>query len=492
MEIIKALSLLTTLLFATNAVAISYEQCTCQNNFKEKYFEKILADLQQGKISSSTICRTSSISQEQALPVNHESLSTMTGGGSLIFLENKNTVPLECLTQSARYMKKHIVKSNSLFQVCAHQGVAVGQKISEGYNSFCNGKQTIVETGAPCISENYAKGLWYIFHEVARCVDISAREVFPLLNRESGLLLNILSPTGTKCAGQLSKGAIIAINRHFNDIDDKNTIKRGHLDSLKFSELAKRCPHIVNLQAIKEDPQDEREDIFRPITVQDENGIEKFAQSKDACRTTENPYSCLLYSLSFLKKNELDIEAQLESWSKIYLGKKNDDQLIFHQDDTTLKEFQRKVHYFDSLKEFRGIKYRYVQIFKEPKKIAQLLTYWNYNGGGAVSSTLLRAYLDDLRGKIDRKENGKIRTQVAEGGIDTASFKQNFQKFVHEKYRWFGPTSTEGQKTKRRHEVSGYIDGIWESYQSRMKAIPEGIKKCACFSGAIQEEYHCE
>ena len=211
-----------------------------------------------------------------------------------------------------------------------------------------------------------------------------------------------------------------------------------------------------------------------------------------------NPFSCFVYSLIFLRKAELEIEADLSDIGSVYLGKTKDGVDMFHKDEFTLKNFQRVVNKKERLRAYRSIDFKKVSIFKEPVKIAQLVTFWSYNGGNSIYKILLPEFLENLRYQIDRndpndRDNQNLRKVVAAGGLDISYFQREFKRYISKNYRWFGKgNASETQKIRRIDEVSEYVDDIWKSYRDRLSIIPNSARRCACFSGAPDKELHCE
>lgn len=475
--------------------AVEYEKnCGCEQMHKERYFERLLKRIQSPTNYSPYKCAPQLTLMNDVKPIKDEDFDFIPGGLNGPYIVDESSVPIECIVQSAKRMKG--LTKNHRFQVCSYNDEYTGQRINNPVRAQCNGKIKSFKAGPSCITENYAKGMWYAFHESARCVGISAREVFPLFNRESGFLHNVFSPTGPRCAGQLSNAAIVDVNERFNDLGRSTYNISSNLETLKFSNIAKRCPKLIRPDTINE-LEEERgfnEDIFRPIDIYKGRSL----NSEGACRVTENPFSCFVYSLIFLRKAELEIEADLSDIGSVFLGKTKDGDDMFHKDEFTLKNFQRVVNKKERLREYRSIDFKKVSIFKEPVKIAQLVTFWSYNGGNSIYKILLPEFLENLRYQIDRndpndRDNQNLRKVVAAGGLDISYFQREFKRYISKNYRWFGKgNASETQKIRRIDEVSEYVDDIWKSYRDRLSIIPNSARRCACFSGAPDKELHCE
>lgn len=63
-------------------------------------------------------------------------------------------------------------------------------------------------TRPPCVTDAYVSLMTQAFNEVARCFDIPPQRWLPELSHESGLHLNVQSPTGCTGAGQLCSIAV--------------------------------------------------------------------------------------------------------------------------------------------------------------------------------------------------------------------------------------------------------------------------------------------
>jgi hypothetical protein len=81
---------------------------------------------------------------------------------------------------------------------------------------YCDAKVSMVEKRRPCVSTSYTAVLYNSFNGVMDCFGIPPKELFALINQESGFHINAMSPYSCSGLGQLSQGAVDTLNKPEN------------------------------------------------------------------------------------------------------------------------------------------------------------------------------------------------------------------------------------------------------------------------------------
>ena len=155
----------------------------------------------------------------------------------------------------------------------------------------------IVSPRRACLNKDYMYLTARAFNKTADCFGFNKLEkedIFRLFNHESSFLHNIKSPTGAKCYGQLTNGAITEINKQIYFSDTSSRLPYSHI----FNEVIDKCPGLQNAVLNPE--------IYKSEKQAGKKSIAKFraivSRSPTSCKITQNPYSCLFYAFYNIKK----------------------------------------------------------------------------------------------------------------------------------------------------------------------------------------------
>ena len=104
------------------------------------------------------------------------------------------------------------------------------------------GNTRLIYPRAPCLSEDYIQTLSTSFHNMSDCFNLSKRErndLFSIIHHESYFMPNSRSPTGAKCAGQLTTRALINLNMNI-------LLKTNPTYSI-YANAIERCPYLKDI-----------------------------------------------------------------------------------------------------------------------------------------------------------------------------------------------------------------------------------------------------
>ena len=169
----------------------------------------------------------------------------------------------------------------------------------------------------PCLSKDYIRMTAKAFNETANCFGFNSKEdkeqLFALMNHQSSFFLNKKAKDkAAGCYGQLGNIHIANINSY---IYDPSIHKEYHKI---YQDVVKKCPHIINKINLLSRCQELSKNIhaYRKCLLKEPHS--------DAlmCQTSQDPYSCLFYTLYNIKKYELNIKTELADHHDIQLEKK--------------------------------------------------------------------------------------------------------------------------------------------------------------------------
>ncbi|MBC6415361.1 MAG: hypothetical protein GDA46_03105 [Bdellovibrionales bacterium] len=322
-----------------------------------------------------------------------------------------------------------------------------------------------------CINNNYITALLQAFNDMSYCFQFNKekREVmFHLMNHESGAILNVMSPTGASCLGQITEDYVKTINKIIKDSNSKH--------HNIWQEVSSRCPEVENFK------------------IEDLNSMN--------CQSMLNPHKCLMYTFFGLRKSYKNIEERLNSepgFEPRHMGNrefKSSDSfpsqgdlakvkyenflsllpidrkemltvkgrnidgkkinwLIW--DDSEIYLWYRKIDWSDETLEIQK-----VPLFEREEDIKTMFVYWSHNGGHSLSRDFFILSVKDLKQELakicheDSKEfRCKMRNQVQEGqGLSSVLAHEFFREDIFKNYP--------GNKA-RKNEVANYVSKIIES-----------------------------
>ena len=302
-----------------------------------------------------------------------------------------------------------------------------------------------------CINEDYINTIYTAWKNIVECFNYSTKkqkEIFHLINQESGGILNVRSATGARCLGQVTIDYVKTINNIISSSNKTNPLKHSEI----YREVIQRCPQL-------------KEKVLKNI-----NFI--------TCQTSMDPYTCLFYTFYGLERNHRKMKENLQS-KLDYIGSKEFPQSIKSKyqlpirlnemlyitgttkngnsfnwvvwDDSELYELWKKI---DDSKELTIKK---VSLFKKQEDIEQMFNYWAHNGGQTLVNSSLIKRIERLKRNIaqsckaNSQENRCLaREQIKTGkGIDSSLALKIFTADLLATYP--------SKSRTRRKEVAQYV-----------------------------------
>ncbi|MDE0518836.1 MAG: hypothetical protein OXH36_04695 [Bdellovibrionales bacterium] len=160
-----------------------------------------------------------------------------------------------------------------------------------------------------CINEDYINTIYEAWTDVAECFNYSLerqKEIFHLINQESGGILNIKSKTGARCLGQVTIDYVKTINTLIRSADKKNPLQHSEI----YTEVAQRCPQMT------------------------EKALENI--NFITCQTSLDPHTCLFYTFYGLERNHRIMTNNLQS-KLDYMGNREFPESVAHKYQLPIK-----------------------------------------------------------------------------------------------------------------------------------------------------------
>ena len=367
---------------------------------------------------------------------------------------NTNSIPKECFLAMA-------VRGNQIFEI-------------PQYNYCDKEKQLKPNEGQKfCMNEDYITAIHQAFERISFCFGFDKKrkeDVFYLINHESAGILNVRSERGARCLGQITEGYVKDINRI---IDTQNPI---YADI--WTSALKKCSDLDSFLI-----------DMKYIT----------------CQSTQNPYTCLLYTFFGLEKSHKNLKERLNS-NPDYMGNKKAfktaDEMFPEQkgepphaksryekflakrpikrnEMLTVKATHKEggdidwVIWDDS--EIHGLYNRIdwtkeVNIQKEPlfnkeKDIETMFTYWSHNGGHSLSRGRFSRRVEKLKQSIAEScsdtdkslRRCRMREQIKSGqGVSSSLALEFFYNDILHNYS--------SKNLARREEVANYVSNVVGSH----------------------------
>ncbi|MCZ0932813.1 MAG: hypothetical protein OXJ52_06655 [Oligoflexia bacterium] len=320
-----------------------------------------------------------------------------------------------------------------------------------------------------CINEDYINTIYTAWKDTAECFNYDTekqKEIFHLINQESGGILNVRSATGARCLGQVTIDYVKTINNIINSSNKTNPLKYSEI----YREVAQRCPRL-------------KEKVLKNI-----NFI--------TCQTSLDPYTCLFYTFYGLERNHRKMKENLQS-KLDYMGNRefpksvaNKYQLpirlneILHVTGTTkngnkfnwvIWDDSELYNLWSKIDDSKELTIKKAPLFKNQEHIEQMFNYWAHNGGQSLVNSSVTKRIERLKRNIARsckshsQENRCLaREQIKEGkGIDSSLALKMFTSDLLATY----PSTSR----TRRKEVAQYVQKMVASNR-RVFNYDEGSK----------------
>ena len=306
----------------------------------------------------------------------------------------------------------------------------------------------------PCLSKNYIDMTAKAFNKVTDCFNFSLNEKkqsFALFNHESHFMLNARSPGKARCYGQMTIDAIITINRNIYYRNHRS--KFGNI----YEEVINNCPELANKVIPPE--------ITNRTKFSDTRLQTLMRRAPITCGTTQDPYSCLFYSLFNIKMNmqyfddsyneipdymgrkELPGNMQRDFQSPIRLnemlvvkgkvkvkhsGKIKQVKMIFWDISEVYSAFAGKLEY-----DVNQLEIKKVSVFNK-KTLRSIFVHYAHNGGSSVIKTHLTPFIESIKKDIAKKETcsknkkcSKYRSSLMSGqSLDVSNLQEMFKPYA--------------------------------------------------------------
>ncbi len=180
--------------------------------------------------------------------------------------------------------------------------------------SSCSSGRCIAKPQRPCLNEDYVRMTAKAFNETADCFGFSSRKskeaLFALMNHESSFVLNKRAstsrnnPNTARCYGQIKHPIIIDINKYIHyGAGESNWVQYHQI----YKDVSSRCPNMTKKIIGFNGCQTRGKTSSQFVRCMAKDKSAKAAE----CQTSQDPYSCLFYTLYNVKRNEVAYYNQL-------------------------------------------------------------------------------------------------------------------------------------------------------------------------------------
>ena len=366
----------------------------------------------------------------------------------------------------------------------------------------------------PCISEEYLSSLVKTFNKMAYCFDLSPQEIrqlFTIIHHESQFTLNARSPTGARCAGQLTKGNIATSN--VNILQDSPPV------SNIYQNASSRCPSLIDktipsdLLCVKSEPCPHKH-----LQQGDyESKMFRLHKYDVTCQVTSDLPQCFFYAFLYFKQmlkefdnsftphNELDYKQVPEEFINKYGAGLNPNEIIaakqrrgrrrpslqsgyfFTNAVSAYTEFQK--HNSLSGNPMYELNVQTVPIISNMEHFKWFTLQLSYNGGDSIARVQVKSFLNFLKSQMDQancsgrqlsssdsKYCGYKKQLMSGQSLNMDSVKQEFTNYLKQ------AVNLQGEKMYSRDEIYEYpskIQGNIEYFQTDKGASRFDLKNLA-------------
>ena len=383
-----------------------------------------------------------------------------------------------------------------------------------------------VYTRKPCLSEDYIRMTAKAFNQTADCFGFTSRssknQLFALMNHESAFILNKRAITShnrrpantARCYGQIKNGIMIDINKYITYPHQpwgKNNISRLHRYWGEYHNIyravVKRCPFLkhktsLQMQACR------RANVSSYISCLKTPG----ADSALKCQSSQDPYTCLFYTLYNLTINQARVKNILnpsKKKHKIISVFNEKGKMIPHQAArriqqdfklplelnevlsvtgfATVRGVKRKVSFLLRDAEhassifarsyiqydMKDLKVEKINLFNQDK-LKWAFSHLAHNGGHSVINTHLEPFIKELKYKLTSKREvihnpqyQAYRKQLFSAqSLDLKDLNRQFQDYA------------QNHKIVNQKEVSVFLDRLNSSlhYLSGKRSLKSMVK----------------
>ena len=346
------------------------------------------------------------------------------------------------------------------FHSCKSKGEACRLKTAQNTQPT----ETTLANRPPCLNHRYIHLISRAFNQITDCFGFTSKrekeKLFALFHHEARFLLNkveeydgdnrVVNSTN-RCFGQMKNDFIEELNKYiyFGDRDQTGPrSSRWYKYGDIYKEAIKTCPFLE--QAVTPKPV-----YLQGTVISPENTFGKAHVSRKQdmiCKTSQDPNSCLLYSVFNAKVNLLDMFDNLRknyrtithsSWpgsikQKVPKTTKYNEMLVVtthNEEGSFIKDSANPyINYNDD-----NVSIKKIPLFKNEEELIWTFVLYAHNGGGTVISDRFIEFMKQLKDKItnpDCKKDpvcNRHRNSVLKGeGLKTAALHREFARYAVE------------------------------------------------------------
>ncbi len=371
----------------------------------------------------------------------------------------KNKSPSNEVVQKISMVLEPAVIPKQCFLAMALRGNKI---FSDEQYVFCEDKHSknIKHYKRLCVNENYINMLMNVWNYMSKCFNHDSqrqKEIFHLINQESGGILNVKSGKRARCLGQVTIKYVKDINKRIklrNKTGEKGREIKRFLNI--YDEVMQRCPEL-------------EEKVLTNV-----NAI--------TCQTTHDPYVCLFYSFADIEWNRRRIHEYLNATSNHMKGRAFTDaekqsfklpiklnEMLVAKVRVNGKEtnmvFWDDSDLYDKLTDPKTSiipsSIQKVPLFRTQENIELMFNYWSHNGGLIYSYRRMTDMTKRLKQSLTKGCNKKswekrcfLREQIQSGnGLRTSSVLSVFEQDIFRHH----------PNKEQRRRTANYIRRILET-----------------------------
>ena len=303
------LTFLFSFLAGAEELKLPYEECHWANR---EYTENMLKQV-RGALSPATTEAAACSHCSRLEPIEHKPSSSLGDVSVKQAAEQASYIPDMCFLASM-FNTKEPGKNNFYycqgggkwlsktmnFHSCENVRAGLGCSLGLARDQQ-EGSSRDIHPRKYCLNQEYVQMTAKAFRQTSDCFDFSPKEqrdLFTMLNHESGFALNARSSTHARCYGQITMDVFHAVNRyvHYKDKEKAWRSQSGiYEDVMKKSECSFLGDKMVRLPF--------EQGYKGSVDNYDKKFNDEFSNnwSRMTCPATRDPYTCLFYSMYFYK-----------------------------------------------------------------------------------------------------------------------------------------------------------------------------------------------
>ena len=307
----------------------------------------------------------------------------------------------------------------------------------------------------PCLDDRYISLITKAFNETADCLGFRSKkdkeQIFSLFLVESFVLLNKIEErpegkTTNRCFAQLNDNFVENINRHiiFGDREKKGSRVSSYYDYGDiYKEAVNRCPFLK--QTFTPHPSTlQGKTLCRYNSEKQEcDGnpfLEAHREHKESirCKTSQDPYSCLFYSMYNARINLLDISDKLDDETRTVVDSHWPDSIsqmipedsLYNEilivdgeaningESVSINNFVQNSSDLDmNLNEQnlqldpKKISVKAIPLFKNEESLKWAFALWSHNGGNTIIKKQFPDFIQELKKRISNPQYAECETE---------------------------------------------------------------------------------